>query len=132
MVIDYSNPDKNILFNKEFIKNNTKLDLDWNSKKMENMSDDGKIGPWFKNNDKTISDNDAKKILELIHGNENKNIDYIHPTKDLIEKSLKELGKTKASRDELLMKLNEIVGRDGGLFVEDEIAWNEIKNLNEE
>lgn len=60
------------------------------------------------------------------------NTNFAHPTKDLIEKALKELGKTKVSRDELLMKLKEIVGRDGGLFVEDEIAWKEINNLNEE
>ncbi len=59
-------------------------------------------------------------------------VNYTHPTKDLIEKSLKEIGKMKASKDELLMKLKEIIGRDGGLLIEDEIAWQEINELNEE
>jgi hypothetical protein len=59
-------------------------------------------------------------------------VEYAHPTKDFIEKSLKELGKTKASKQELLMKLKEIIGRDGGLLVDDETAWNEILKLSDE
>ena len=128
MVYDYSNHNDNLLFNKEFILNNLKLDLDWNGKAMKNMSDDGKIGPWFKNSDKTISDYDAKKILGLIRNND---IDFSHPTRVLIEKALYELRKTEASKIELLTKLKEIVGRDGGILVDDETAWNEIMNLGD-
>jgi len=129
MVYDYSDNENNILFNKDFIKNNINIDLDWEKESLRNMSDDGKIGPWFKNGDKTISDDEARKILELIHREEN--IDYMHPTKYLIEKTLKELGKTKASKDEFLMKLKEIVRRDGMSLIDDEIAWQEIENLSE-
>ncbi len=81
----------------------------------------------IKNGDKTISDDEARKILELIHRKKN----YMHPTKYLIEKTLKELGKTKASKDEFLMKLKEIVRRDGMSLIDDEIAWQEIENLSE-
>jgi hypothetical protein len=96
------------------------------------MSDDGKIGPWFKNNDKTISDNDARKIVKIIPMNKNKKIDYMHPTKDLIEKSCKELDKIKVTKKELLTKMKEILEQNGKTLVDDEIAWQEIMNLNEE
>lgn len=59
-------------------------------------------------------------------------IDFVHPTKELIEKALDELGKTKVSKNELIPKLKEIAGRDGGVLVSDEKAWNEIQKLSEE
>lgn len=133
MVYDYSDNQNNILFNKNFIKNNISINLDWEKDSMKNMSDDGKIGVWFKNNDKKISDNDANKILEIIPMYKNNKIDYMHTTKDLIEKSCKELGKIKeVSKDELLMKMKEIVMRDGISLIDDETAWKEILELNEE
>lgn len=55
----------------------------------------------------------------------------VHPTRDLIEKALDELGKTKASKNELIPKLKEIVGRDGKTLVDDETAWKEIRDLSD-
>jgi hypothetical protein len=72
-----------------------------------------------------ISD-DAKKIVKP------EQPDIVHVTKDLIEKSLKELGKMKASKDELLIKLKEIVEREGNSLIDDETAWNDILKLNYE
>lgn len=66
IVYDYSHSQKNIIFDKEFIKMNTTLDLDWNKSTMKNMSDDGKIGSWFRTKSQAISDEDAIKILEII------------------------------------------------------------------
>ncbi len=62
----------------------------------------------------------------------NPEVDYAHPTKELIEKALEEMGKTKASKRELISKLQEIVGRNGQILVDNETAWNEIKHLSEE
>lgn len=59
-------------------------------------------------------------------------IDFVHPTRDLIEKALDELGKTRASKSELIPKLKEIVGRDGGVLVDDKNAWNEIQKLSDD
>lgn len=132
MVYDYSDSQNNILFNKDFIKNNISINLDWEKDSMKNMSDDGKIGVWFKNNDKKISDNDVNKIFEIIPMNKNNKKDYMHPTIDLIKQSMKEMGKPKASKDELLMKLKEIVRRDGISLIDDETAWKEIQKLNNE
>ena len=55
-----------------------------------------------------------------------------HMSKDLIEKALKELGKRKALKDELIPKLKEIVERNGGVLVDDKTAWQEINDLNED
>ncbi len=57
--------------------------------------------------------------------------DVVNITIDLIEKALKELGKIKASKNELIPKLKEIVERNGGVLVDDETAWKEIQNLND-
>lgn len=75
---------------------------------------------------------DRIKKLAKGYSDSSKSGFVIHPTKDLIEKSLKELDKTKASKQELLIKLKEIIGRDGGLLVDDETAWNEILKLSDE
>lgn len=58
--------------------------------------------------------------------------DHVHPTRDLIEQSLKELDKTKASKYELLVKMKEIVEREGNSLIDYETAWNEIMKLNDE
>lgn len=69
-------------------------------------------------------DNDEKAVKDLEK-------DFVHATKELIEKALDELGKTKASKNELLPKLREIIGRDGKTLVDDEIAWEEIRELTD-
>src|SRR3989304_8522763 len=66
MIYDYSDPTMNIIFNREFIEKNTELNLDWEGPMGNIKTDDGKIGPWFKNNDKAISDKDANKILKIV------------------------------------------------------------------
>lgn len=80
---------------------------------------------------------DIEKIIEhiknqmtIIHTISPKT-DFVHPTRDLIEKALDELGKTKASKKELIQKLKEIVGRDGKIFVDDETAWKYITKLGD-
>lgn len=56
----------------------------------------------------------------------------IHISRDLIVKALDELGKTKASKSELIPKIKEMVERDGQIFVDDKTAWTEILNLSKE
>ncbi len=58
-------------------------------------------------------------------------IDFVHVTNGLIKKGLDELGKTKASKNELIPKLREIVGRNGDILVDDEKAWKEIQILSD-
>ena len=53
-------------------------------------------------------------------------------TRKLVEQTLHELGKKEASKSELLTKLKEIVGRDGGNFEDDETAWIDIQKLSDE
>jgi hypothetical protein len=57
--------------------------------------------------------------------------DFVHVTKDLIEKALDELGikEGEATKIELLTTLRKIVERDGNKLVDDETAWKEILNL---
>ena len=55
-----------------------------------------------------------------------------HITKDLIEKALNEMGKTIASKNELITKLKEIVRRGGGVLIDDNTAWDEIRKLSDE
>ena len=59
------------------------------------------------------------------------NENFVHITKDLIEKALNEMGKTKASKTELISKLKELVKRDARILVDDETAWKEIKDLKD-
>lgn len=57
--------------------------------------------------------------------------DFVYPTKDLIEKALDELGKTKVSKNELIAKLKDIVEREEKTLVDDETAWKEIQELTD-
>lgn len=57
--------------------------------------------------------------------------DFAHISYNLIEKALDEIGKTKASKTELILKLKEIVKREGRNLVDDETAWKEISDLRD-
>lgn len=56
--------------------------------------------------------------------------DFVYPTQELIEKTFKELGNDRASKIEFLLKLKEIIEREGGKLVNDEVAWIEIQKFN--
>jgi len=116
---DYYN-DYNIAV-KEFINrfNLVPQSVDWvlakiSFHRVQRKDDGGYIGYWYEDN------NAVEDYVET---------DFVHPTKELIEKALDELGKTKASKNELIPKLKEIVGREGKNLVDDETAWKEIQDL---
>ncbi len=100
----------------------------------------GKLG------DSTLPNNTANfvkeidRIKKLIQGASSSSksasiiaeIDYAHPTKDLIKKALRDLGKTKATKKELLTKLKEIIEHNDQALIDDETAWKEILELSDE
>ncbi len=59
----------------------------------------------------------AEKITDINLGDKKTHEDIVHVTKDLIDKAFDELEKNKALENELISKLNEIVGRDDKVLV---------------
>lgn len=98
----------------------------------------GKLGDASLPNNTANFVREIDRIKKLVHGDSNsyKSASVIaevaHPTKELIEKALIELRKTKASKTELISKLQEIVRRSGRILVDDETAWSEIQHLSYE
>ncbi len=121
MIYNYSKSDNNVLFDKEFIEKNTQLELEWNKVTLENYSDDGKIGLWFRNNDKAIQDEDAIGILEIIK-NKTTMSRKINTNKESGQNMEKKRGVY-----EILY--NELANNKFHSFEELNLRWNNLKFL---